>query len=340
MNGTQYDEDELSDITVTQSIDNKALFGVATGCLSFRVYDPYGAVYTEGAELIFSDGTFGTMHPKYYATSVSRDGNVVSITGYDTCKNLDVSFDYSGYEQFDGHGTSSANVRWYNTSSVLGDLANQCGFAPSQPSVSRVTQMCYNDFAGKTCRQILEELSKAECGFWKCANDNTLTFVSYSKVPDAQTIDPTRRTVINVGQSKSINGVHMEDTVHNEVTVESSVSWRQTETISGRFLDESRAAGAAGQIIPSTYAGFSVRASVNGMFSLGNAAVAGGGRITEAVYHFGEELIADLSAPAPDTSFSPYQTIYQRMIEDRVTQGKTMGTVFIGETGSGYRLKL
>lgn len=337
IDGTSLTQDYLSDITVTRAIGNKALYGVATAGISFRALTSIQP--PEGAAVIFTDSTCGTTHPTYYATDITRDGDVLNITAYDTCKNLDVPFDHSGYQQFDGQGTTSEHLRKYPTSLVLGDLANQCGFSHSSPSISSVPELYYKDLAGKTCKQILEELAKAECGFWKCANDNTLVFVAYSKVPDTVTIPEASRTAINAGQSKSIGGVHAVDTCYNEVTVETSVSWRQTEILEGRFLSSTVAPVTVGKIIPSTYTGFSVTA-IDRQVNIGTQAIAGGGRVMSSVYKYSDHLIADYSAPAPDTSFAPYQNIYQRMIEDRVTQGKTMGTVFISETGSGYRLKM
>ena len=74
----------------------------------------------------------------------------------------------------------TSKAMWYPTSQVLGDIANQCGFEVSSPSASRMDKLCYNDIKGKSCRQILEDISKLEVGWWITNGDNRLAFVPFS----------------------------------------------------------------------------------------------------------------------------------------------------------------
>ena len=345
----RYEADDLSDVKIQRAISNKALRGVMTQSLTFKVYTETGVAEGDSCTISSTAATSRSNVPTFYAYSVDHDGDVYTVTAYDRCKNLDIPFDYSNYSQFDNSGQkTSAHVMWYQTSAVLGDLAYQCGFANSQPSMSRRTLLCYKDFAGKTCRQILDDLSVAECGFFYCTESNTLGFFTFT--PDLSgnclTITDENCGEIKVLGTKSITDTYSEDETYNVITKQSSSTWDHTEIISGRYMDQTTAAAVAGQVL--NHGGRYVYTGWNGsvivaMVAPFNASIYYGSAYLpcyEQVYELGLMTVAHFSAAKPDTSFSQYQSLYQREIEARVTQGKSMGALFIGESGSGFRIKM
>lgn len=67
--------------------------------------DVWSAVpFIEGSKVTFN----GYLLPDFYITQQSYSGGVASITAYDLCKNLDIPFDYSGYDQLSTPMTMTA----------------------------------------------------------------------------------------------------------------------------------------------------------------------------------------------------------------------------------------
>lgn len=193
----------------------------------------------------------GYLLPTFYIASQSHSDGVSHIECYDCCKNLDIPFDYSGYEQFEKKADGSDDVsspRWYATSQVLGDIAAQCGFAASSPSASRLPQMCYLDFKGKSCRQILEDVSKVQVGWWITSGDNCLVFVPFSPHKTGFEIAENDRSEIRLKGSKTITGIVAEDEIYGGI-YNSGSGWKNSERISGRYITEDKAASMVSQIL-------------------------------------------------------------------------------------------
>jgi hypothetical protein len=343
----RFDESVLSDITFSRSVGNKALRGIVTQCLTFKAYSATDLGITEGAAVRISLGSEN--FPTFYAASVERDGDVYSITAYDCCKNLDVQFDYSQYDQFDSSGKkTSDHVMWYTTGTVLGDLAHQCGFASSSPSISRRPRMRYLDFAEKTCRQILEDISVAECGHWECSTDNKLVFVAFD--PDLSgnsfTVDEEDRSEIHVRGVKTISDTFSEDETYGKITKQTNTDWKNTEIISGRYMNAANAAAVAAQILGHggsyVYTGWDAQIITEHIRPLNSSIYYGSGYLPcyEQSYRIAPVMVASFSAAKPDNSYTQYQSLYARQIAGKVTLGRSMGNFFLTETGSGLRMKL
>lgn len=182
-----------------KSIIGKGFSGVSTAEFSCDIYTDFPP--PEGAEITFSEVT-----QPFYIASVNRDGGVCSITAYDLCKNLDIPFDYSGYKRYDEDGSEMR----YPTSMVTAAIANQCGFTGGAVP-GRVAELVYDSVAGKSCRQILEDLSVVNGGFWY-DNNGALAFKAFS--PSAGGLDvpaENARTEIKIRGYKNISGVYIYD---------------------------------------------------------------------------------------------------------------------------------
>lgn len=299
---------------------------------------------TEGIEVKFL--TFPGL-PAFYTANVSISGVVATVTAYDSCKNLDIPFDYSKYEQFDGNGTGKENVNWYSTDGVLADIAEQCGFSGSSGNM-RVFQLCYNDVAGKSCRQILEDLSAASCGFWRTGGTNILIFEAFKNPASGMSysIGEEYRTDIVNSDHKMIRGIYAQDELYGTSAFigfdpgEIPNNWRYIEKIGGRYITKEIAQEIAAQIWGNSteydYRGWSVSAAeMQFIASPGEYVIYGSYYlpVLSVSYSFGAMMVASLSAPAPDNSYGEYASYYSRQINERVTIGKMFGCASIDNNG-------
>lgn len=282
----------------------------------------------------------GYLLPTFYIASQSHSNGVSHIECYDCCKNLDIPFDYSGYEQFEGGDESKA--KWYATSQVIGNIAHQCGFAASSPSVSRMPQLCYNDFAKKSCRQILEDISKVQVGWWLANGDDQLVFSAFSPNKTGFEIAEDDRAEIQLRGSKTIKGIVAEDEIYGGI-YSSGASWKYSERLSGRYLSEEKAASMVSQILGSggsyEYNGWECSEAIVSMpYAVGNC-IAYENKVLPILDISCDftalGIIADMSAPAADTSFSEYQDLYSRQLDGAVKLDRVFGCAVISQGGFG-----
>ena len=332
--GTEYGADRLANIKLSRSLSGKGFNGVSTAYFSCDIYTD--TVFSEGASVVFD----GYLLPTFYIKEQSHSGGVSHIECYDRCKNLDIPFDYSNYEQFEGGDESKA--KWYPTSQIIGDIANQCSFTGSSPSVSRITSLCYLDFKGKSCRQILEMVSKIEVG-WFCANsENQLIFIPFSPDKSGFSIDENDRTEIQLRGTKTISGIVAEDEVYGGI-YSSGAPWNHSERISGRRITADIAASMVSQILGDggsyEYNGWECEAAIVSMpYGIGDC-IAYDNRVLPILDISCDftalGIIAAMSAPAADTSFSEYQDLYSRQLDGTVKLDRVFGCAVITQSGFG-----
>lgn len=291
----------------------------------------------------------GYLLPTFYIASQSHSDGVSHIECYDCCKNLDVPFNYNGYEQFeytyddDGNKVvDESKAMWYPTSGIVGDIASQCGFAGSSLAAVRMIRMCYQDFKGKSCRQILEDISKLEVGHWLTNSDNQLVFSAFSPSKTGVEITENDRTEIQLRGSKTISGIVAEDEIYGGV-YSSGQPWKYSERISGRYLTAEKAAAMVAQILGSggsyVYNGWECSSAIVSMpYSIGDC-IAYGGKvlpILDISCDFTDlGIIAAMSAPAADTSFSEYQDLWSRQMDGTVKLDRVFGCAVMSRNGFG-----
>lgn len=335
--GTEYGADRLANIRLSRSLSGKGFDGISTACFSCDIYTE--TVFSEGASVVFD----GYLLPTFYIASQSHSGGVSHIECYDCCKNLDIPFNYSNYEQFEKKEDGSydeSKAKWYPTSQVIGDIANQCGFAGSSPSVSRIDSLCYLDFKGKSCRQILEMVSKIGVGRFSANSDNQLIFTPFYPDRSGFSIAEIDRTEIQLRGTKTISGIVAEDEVYGGI-YSSGASWKNSERISGRRITAEIAASMTSQILGSggsyEYNGWECPAAIVSMpYNIGDC-IAYDGKllpILEISCNFTAlGIIAAMSAPAADTSFSEYQDLYSRQLDGTVKLDRVFGCSRITRDG-------
>ena len=279
--------------------------------------------------------------PTFYIASQDYKGGVASITAYDLCKNLDIPFDYSDYTQFNEDGSAKR----YSTSLIVSAAANQCGFSSGGYS-GRTAQLCYNDFAGKTCRAILEDLSKADVGHWQDSG-GVLAFVPFSAPSSGLAApDSGSRTEIVRRGTKVITGIYALDEIYG-TEYSTGSSWAHTERLSGRYLSEETVQQMTSQILGSggkyDYHGWESTALTDYLYNIGDHIAYDGDLlpVLSADNSFTAlGIVAALSAPAADGSFSEYHDLYSREIDGKLSLGKSYGCFFAGDKGFGLRIDI
>lgn len=327
-----FNAEELSDIRLQRSLSGKGFEGISGSCLSCNIHTDIEI--PEGAEVDF----LGYSLPTFKVTKSSVRNGVVSITAYDRTNDLNIPFDYSGYEQFDTNG----KAKWYPTTLIVGAIANQCGLADSGYS-GRVSDLCYLDFAGKTCRDILTELSRVDVGYWYQNADNSLAFRAFSPPSGGFEIAPEKRSEIELRGSKTITGIYAEDTVYGTYYHTGS-PWENTERLSGRYLSEEIVQEMANKIGQYVYYGWSCGAAlVDSIYDIGDCVKYSDKLlpILSADYRFESiGIIAALSAPDADNGLGEFTDVYKRMIEGTVPKDKSLGMQFFSDSSSGFRIEV
>lgn len=308
--------------------------------------DVWSAVpFIEGSKVTFN----GYLLPDFYIAQQSYSGGVASITAYDLCKNLDIPFDYSGYDQFeytyddDGNKVfDESKAKRYPTSQIVGAIADQCGFTEGGYS-GRMAQLCYQDFAGKTCRVILSDLSHNDVGYWHDGG-GVLAFVPFS-APSSGLDMPAEsdRTEIIRRGTKHITNIYATDEAYGNDYASGS-DWRHTERISGRYLTEAAVQQMVSQIVGSggeyAYHGWECSQVITDyLYNIGDFIAYGGDKLPVLSVDFdftGLGIVADVSAPEADCSFSEYHDLYSRAIEKRVKLGQKHGCMMFGENGLSF----
>ena len=329
---------------MAQSVSGKGFNGVS--CADFEC-DIYTNIdFNEDSEIEFADNYLKQIVPGFMVTKAQRRGNIVHITAHDRCKNLDIPFDYSSYQQFDTDG----HAMWYGTGDIVSAIASQCGFTGYSLSENpRITSLCFNDFAGKSCRQILVDLSIADVGFWHCVG-KVLKFCDLSHETGYEIADSDRSELILTG-TKTIKGIYAISELDGKEYDLTGSSWRNAERISGRYVGEyggnETQTGIKADIVGTTgeykYIGWSCNSILfkdSIIYTVGERLCIEGHSlpILNAEYSFtAMGIVASMSAPAPDTSFSEYHDLYSRAIEERLQTGRSYGGFFMGVNGFGVR---
>lgn len=209
-----------------------------------------------------------------------------------------------------------------------------------------MAQLCYNDFAGKSCRAILEDLSKVDVGHWQDSG-GVLTFVPFSSPSSGLACpDADSRTEIVRRGTKVITGIFAKDEIYGDEYSTGS-SWANTEQLSGRYLSEEAVQQMAAQILGNggeyDYHGWECGSALTHyLYNIGDFISYGGDflPVLSADLSFtAQGISASLSSPEADGSFSEYHDLYSRKIEERVAYDRLFGCMNISAGGLGFVCK-
>lgn len=175
---------------MTQQVNGYGVSGVITSELSFELLtsDYIGA--GANAEVTLTSDNISLMLPTFYINSRKKSKGIISFSCLDNMMKTDQPL--------------NANYIPNNTISVgnlLSDIALQCGFTSAGGvPYSHIRSLTRQELTSKSCRQVLETLSTAMCGYFYVAYPNILNFNQWGEIASNRT--PINYAPISVGEEK------------------------------------------------------------------------------------------------------------------------------------------
>ncbi len=178
--------ENFGEMKVIQNVDGYGMSGVCTSEFTVTIlkseYDMYKISSCAPVEIKLGESSFS---PIFYIATRTLKNNKVTFKCYDRMMYIDQTFDVTNLPY--------SNNENYSKSAVISAIVKQCGFNEwryaGETSLFEFN-ISIDYLKGKSCRTLLEEISKVLCGFFKIGNDNSLLFVLFgsayylgSKVP-------------------------------------------------------------------------------------------------------------------------------------------------------------
>lgn len=267
-----------------------------------------------------------------------RDGGL-SITAYDKTVNADIEFTAAGTSFTEWADAAHTRKNLYHATDVLNAAAQKMGLGGAG-NVPVLPDLYYNEFVGKSCRQIFEEASRVG-GIWY-ASQGSIVFSPFnasgsSFTPPAE----TDRTDIKYLGSKIISRAFVTDSYHNAVYEygNTSAAWYSTVAISGAYLiGSSMCAAAGGRVVGETYHAWNIdRMSMSGTISPGALYTVSGQKYPalSLVMDFGAtNITGSVGAPAVQQSYADYQSMTERALKNKIDYDKLVGILKADKDGN------
>lgn len=267
-----------------------------------------------------------------------RDGGL-SITAYDKTVNADIEFTAAGTSFTEWADAAHTRKNLYHATDVLNAAAQKMGLGGAG-NVPVLPDLYYNEFVGKSCRQIFEEASKVG-GIWYAAQ-GSIVFSPFnasgsSFTPPAE----TDRTDIKYLGSKVISRAFVTDSYHNAVYEYGNTlaAWYSTVAISGAYLlGSSMCAAAGGRVVGETYHAWNIdKMSMNGTISPGALYTVSGQKypVLSLVIDFGAtDITGSVGAPAVQQSYADYQSMTERALENKIDYDRLVGILKADKDGN------
>ena len=302
------------------------LSGICTSLFSCDIYTDNDI--SESGEIILSLAGFAL--PKYYLSSAKRNGKKVSITAYDRCQQLNRSFDTK----------TLASDTDYTGGFIVDAAAGQCGFTSIAYS-SAVTNIRLEDVTGKTCRQVIEEIAKADCVIVLCNSDNTLTYAPAESITGGIALSDDNISPINVNGVKSITHLICSDEKNSKTYELGNGDYSHAIEISGTYMTESISNALASRLLNSGSGAFKYTAWECSKAKIDSNIDVGGGltlidhdnktmRVLSVDMRFcALGVYAVVSAPDAELSAAEYADKKQRELNSKIAQDALYGCVRI-----------
>lgn len=267
-----------------------------------------------------------------------RDGGL-TVTAYDKTVNADIEFTATGTSFTEWADAAHTRKNLYRASDVLNAAAQKMGLGGAG-NVPVLPDLYYNEFVGKSCRQIFEEASKVG-GIWYAAQ-GSIVFSPFnasgsSFTPPAE----TDRTDIKYLGSKIISRAFVTDSYHNAVYEygNTAAAWYSTVTVSGAYLiGSSMCAAAGGRVVGETYRAWNIdKMSMSGTISPGALYTVSGQKYPalSLVIDFGAtDITGSVGAPAVQQSYADYQSMTERALKNKIDYDKLVGILKADKDGN------
>ena len=234
--GIAYDQDAIADPVYSASAPNHGMYGIATASFSCDVYTGAGMEYTVLQLAPCSEVTFSMLdNTTFVLTDASfRSKGVVSITAYTKFVNSDITMTAKTFIERD---ENTGKLRDYScgnvTAAALGDIYGTAGY----PSVIGDEPRLYvSEFKGKSARQVLEEISKVNGGYFFDNNGAPDFAVNGGDSKGNLSVTEDEYSPCSPVQSKTISRVFVTGAYKNDFYEVGSGEFYNTETLSGDYL--------------------------------------------------------------------------------------------------------
>lgn len=339
----------------TYYIDNPEYDGTA---MSFTAYDrckdldiPFDCTnYPQYAPKQKEDGdtTSGSS-----SSSGSNGGRSSTTTGTDsgsTSSGSSTSTGSSGSTSSDGSTvvkkttTSTKPEAKYLASQIVQHISalvgfSKCNYAP------QTLYLTNSELKDKSCREILQEITAADCGVAYCGNDNSLRFVSATGSGSGASVKKGEYSKIIEKSQKTYTRFLIEDSKNNKYYDYGSGDYSHCLMLSGALLNE-----AVSQQIASKLGLEYLAFSIDSAEISSNLEIFGQIFIPDCETKYicrnitisftATSAIASLSSPQRSESKSEYYNWLKRANDGKVKLNTTYNTFFVNKNGSGHRIKI
>ena len=167
---------EFGELKIIQNTEGYGTEGVCTSEFTFSIPAEEYALHSIPASAVvsFKEDSGVSFCPDYYIATRQRRGGKVSFKCYDRMIYTDQIIDMAKMGLDAENRTTSQNV-------AVG-IAEQCGFKGLYFAEKKEIYDVYitaDKLEGKTCRELLETISRVWCGVFRTDKNNSLVFVAF-----------------------------------------------------------------------------------------------------------------------------------------------------------------
>lgn len=263
---------------ITEQCDGYGISGIATTQFKVSVSAEEYAQKppAQNAAVQFACEQLPMLLPKYYIINRVKKGSTITFTCMDRMIFLDQTVNIAK-NQFTNDEI--------DTSDVLETIRSQCGFSEiayigmGNTSVSAILpKLKKSDVYMKTCRNVLEVISQACVGFWRCGRQanygtDSLIFHAFGSTPYAVLIDEVVHTDVSYGGEKGpIAGIIITDDDEKTFTTGDTSDMFTTIQISTPYASNAILNNVAQRVMGMTYKAWNcskIKASTSGMITMG-----------------------------------------------------------------------
>lgn len=346
----------------TYYIDNPEYDGTA---MSFTAYDR-----CKGLDIPFDCTNYPQYAPKQKddddttsgssSSSGSSGGSSSTTTGTDsgsTSSGSSTSTGSSSSTSSDGSTvvkkttTSTKPEAKYLASQIVMDIADLVGFSRCN-YVPQEVYLTNSELKDKSCREVLQTITEADCGVAYCGNDNSLRFVSATGSGSGASVKKGEYSKIIEKSQKTYTRFLIEDSKKNKYYDYGSGDYTHCLMLSGTLLNETVSQRIASSLLASS--------SNSGLeylaFSIDSAEISSNLEIFGQIFipdcetkyicrnitisFTATSAIASLSSPQRSESKSEYYNWLKRANDGKVKLNTTYNTFFVNKNGSGHRIKI
>lgn len=321
-----YNEDCISDPVYTAAAPNHGMYGIASACFSCDIFTGAGNEgvilgLTPCSPVVFSE----INNAEFILTGVSfRSKGVVSITAYTQLVNSDIIMKAETFPEKNSEG----DLLTYPCSEVAGGaLSEVLGTGGIPAGISGEPRLFVSEFKGKSVRQVLEEISKVNGGYF--SDTHGIRFCAIGEEPQGgMQLTADQHSAVAPGTVKKISRVFVTDSEDNAVYDIGSGEYYCTETLSGSFLIGEAVCTAAASKIIGDYTGWHCDSILADDFvPVLHTKISFGDLVMTAenisIKYTKNHSVMSAGADSFSMAFADYSDQKQRAIDSKVTTGKT-----------------